>query len=74
MESMESAPPNRIHAGKKIKTLVIGVLTASALSIPAVSAIGVAGHDAARFNPIRFSPDSHRLATGTFKPASVRLT
>jgi hypothetical protein len=75
MESMETASQSHASVGTKIRTLVIGALTMTALSIPAVTAVGVSAHDAARFRPepIRISPDSHRLAI-TLKPASLRLT
>lgn len=73
MESMESATPSRSPIGRKVRTLALGVLATTALALPAVSAVSVVGHDAARFKPVRLLPDSHRLALSA-KPASVRLT
>jgi hypothetical protein len=68
---------NRIAFGKKVRTLAIGALATAALSIPAVSAVTVVTHDAARSvpakSPVRFSPDSHRLALSVH-PDSLRLT
>ena len=82
-DSMETTSPGRTTGGK-IRTLAIGALATAALSIPALSAVGVVAHSASgRSEPaVRsgrvsqdpvISPDSHRLAL-TMKPASVRLT
>jgi hypothetical protein len=74
MESMETATQSRAPFGKKVRTLAIGVLATTALSIPAVSAVSVVAHSAMdRRAPVRILPDSHRLAL-TAKPASLRLT
>jgi hypothetical protein len=74
MESLETATGTRTPFGAKVRTLVIGVLATTALSIPAVTAMGVAGHDAfARHDHGGVSSDSQRLAL-TVSPASVRRT
>jgi hypothetical protein len=69
MESTETVISNRI--ARKLRTLAIGALATTALSIPALSAVTLSGHDAGRW--VRVSPDSHRLASAP-KPASLRLT
>jgi hypothetical protein len=74
MESMETATRNRTGFGPKVRTLAIGVLATTALSIPVVSAVGVTAHAAfGRHDHGGVTPDSQRLAL-TLKPASVRLT
>ncbi len=69
-ESIETASPGPNAFATKIRTLAFGALATAALSIPAVSAVAVSGHDAGK---TIVKPSSHRLAV-TFKPASVRLT
>jgi hypothetical protein len=75
-ESTETTCPSRPFS-HKVRTLAIGALATAALAVPAVSAVGVVAHEAGRApvrqQPIRFSPDSHRLALSV-KPASLRLT
>jgi hypothetical protein len=75
-ESTETTCPSRPFS-RKVRTLAIGALATATLSIPAVSALGAVAHEAGRApvrqQPVRFSPDSHRLALNV-KPASLRLT
>jgi hypothetical protein len=75
-ESMETTSPSHPFS-RKVRTLAVGALATAALAVPAVSALGVVSHEAgrapARVQPIRISPDSHRLAL-TERPASLRLT
>jgi len=75
MESMETASRSHATFGTKVRTFVIGALAMTALSLPAVSAVGIVAHDAAKAKPapVKASPASHRLAL-TIKPASLRLT
>ncbi|HXQ44917.1 MAG TPA: hypothetical protein VN816_09790 [Acidimicrobiales bacterium] len=70
-ESMASTGSIRTGFSRKIRTLAIGALATATLSIPAVSAVSIAGHDAGRAPVIK--PASHRLALG-FAPLSLRLT
>ena len=71
-ESIGTTDSPRPGVGKKARTLAIGALATVALSLPAVSAVSIAGHDAGRGRIVM--PFSHRLATGDLKPASLRLT
>jgi hypothetical protein len=75
-ESTETTCPSRPFS-RKVRTLAIGALATIAVSLPAVSALGMVTHEAGRApvrqQPVRISPDSHRLAL-TAKPASLRLT
>jgi hypothetical protein len=74
MDSMETAAQNRAPFGRKVRTLVVGALAVTALSIPAVTAVGTAHSAFPRFRPVHgASPDSQRLAL-TIKPNSLRLT
>jgi hypothetical protein len=70
MESPETVSSNRV--ARKIRILAIGALATTALCLPALSAVTIAGHDAGR--SVRVSPASHRLAASTPKPDSLRLT
>jgi hypothetical protein len=73
MDSMETAAQNRAPFGRKVRTLVVGALAVTALSIPAVSAVGAVHSACDRFRPVHASPDSQRLAL-SIKPDSLRLT
>jgi hypothetical protein len=78
MASMETTCPGHRPFATKMKRLALGVAAAAVLSAPALSAVSVVGHDAARgpdrFTPTRFHSDSQRLALGVATPNSVRLT
>jgi hypothetical protein len=75
-ESTETTCPSRPFS-HKVRRLAVGALATASLAIPAVSALGVvshqAGRDQMRQQPVKISPDSHRLAL-TVRPDSLRLT
>jgi len=76
MDSMDMTGPVPTPLGKKFRTLGIGVLAAATLSIPVVSTMAVSATVAGR-SPAKggkISPDSHRLAGGSLRPESLRLT
>jgi hypothetical protein len=74
LDSTETTNPGRTSLGSKVRMLAIGAVATAALSLPAVSAVAVVSHDAAR-DPRRppVKIDSQRLALSV-RPASIRLT
>jgi len=82
MEVIETSCTPRTSSTHRIRAFVTAAVAASALAIPAVSTFAVTAHSAAGKGGGSVSvgrgggvtPDSHRLASGTDKPASLRLT
>ena len=74
IDSTETTNPGRTTGRSRVRMLAIGALTAVALSLPALSAAAVVGHDAYRTpRHSHVTSDSQRLALSV-RPASVRLT
>jgi hypothetical protein len=89
-ESTETTGPARSPFSRKVRTLAFGALATAALSMPAVSALSVSAHGTADRGAsygssfggshggygghVVVSSDSHRLALGSIKPASLRLS